>query len=144
MIGVVSDGAPAYALSLRAGRPIAHEVTTTLADGMACRVPEEAALAVMQRGLSDVVTVSDDGGSSGRLIQDKGMIFSGTNGDLMEIIEIPEHPFFFGSQFHPEFIPARDSGVARNGCRSVLPASDAGGFTKNRLPRIEQEYYLYP
>jgi CTP synthase len=35
-------------------------------------------------------------------IQDKGMIFSGTNGDLMEIIEIPEHPFFFGSQFHPE------------------------------------------
>ncbi|HET7526893.1 MAG TPA: threonine dehydratase [Burkholderiaceae bacterium] len=60
VIGVVSDGAPAYALSLRAGRPIAHEVTTTLADGMACRVPEEAALAVMQRGLSDVVTVSDD------------------------------------------------------------------------------------
>jgi len=35
-------------------------------------------------------------------IQDKGMIFSGTNGDLMEIIEISEHPFFFGSQFHPE------------------------------------------
>jgi CTP synthase len=35
-------------------------------------------------------------------IEDKGMIFSGTNGDLMEICEIPEHPFFFGSQFHPE------------------------------------------
>lgn len=35
-------------------------------------------------------------------IQDKGMTFSGTNGDLMEICEIPEHPFFFGSQFHPE------------------------------------------
>ncbi|RQW77186.1 MAG: CTP synthetase, partial [Methanothrix sp.] len=35
-------------------------------------------------------------------IQDKGMVFSGTNGDLMEICEIPEHPFFFGSQFHPE------------------------------------------
>ena len=29
------------------------------------------------------------------------MIFIGTNGDLMEICEIPEHPFFFGSQFHP-------------------------------------------
>lgn len=35
-------------------------------------------------------------------IESKGMIFSGTNDDLMEICEIPEHPFFFGSQFHPE------------------------------------------
>ena len=35
-------------------------------------------------------------------IEEKGMIFSGRNGDLMEICEIPEHPFFFGSQFHPE------------------------------------------
>jgi CTP synthase len=35
-------------------------------------------------------------------IEEKGMIFSGTNGDLMEICEIAEHPFFFASQFHPE------------------------------------------
>jgi CTP synthase len=35
-------------------------------------------------------------------LEEKGMIFSGQNGDLMEILEIPEHPFFFGSQFHPE------------------------------------------
>jgi CTP synthase len=35
-------------------------------------------------------------------IEEKGMIFSGTNGDLMEICEIMEHPFFFASQFHPE------------------------------------------
>jgi len=35
-------------------------------------------------------------------IEEKGMIFSGTNGDLMEICEIPGHPFFFASQFHPE------------------------------------------
>ena len=34
-------------------------------------------------------------------IEVEGMIFIGTNGDLMEICEIPEHPFFFGSQFHP-------------------------------------------
>jgi threonine dehydratase len=59
VIGVVSEGAPAYALSLRAGRPIAHEVTTDLADGMACRVPDEAALDVLRRGLSQVVEVSD-------------------------------------------------------------------------------------
>ena len=59
IIGVVSDGAPAYALSLDAGRVIAHEVTTQLADGMACRLPEAAALQVLQRGLSQVVQVSD-------------------------------------------------------------------------------------
>jgi CTP synthase len=35
-------------------------------------------------------------------IEENGMIFSGTNGNLMEICEISEHPFFFGSQFHPE------------------------------------------
>jgi threonine dehydratase len=59
VIGVVSDGAPTYALSLKAGRAIAHEVATQLADGMACRVPEQAALGVLRRGLSDVVMVSD-------------------------------------------------------------------------------------
>jgi CTP synthase len=34
-----------------------------------------------------------------------GMIFSGTSPDgrLVEIIELEDHPFFVGSQFHPEF-----------------------------------------
>jgi CTP synthase len=34
-----------------------------------------------------------------------GAIFSGTspNGRLVEIIELRDHPFFVGSQFHPEF-----------------------------------------
>jgi len=59
VIGVVSDGAPAYALSLAAGRAIAHDVTTELADGMACRVPDEGALHILKRGLSQVASVSD-------------------------------------------------------------------------------------
>ncbi|MDD6181274.1 MAG: CTP synthase [Desulfovibrionaceae bacterium] len=35
----------------------------------------------------------------------KGMIFSGTAPDdsLVEIVEIPDHPWFVGCQFHPEF-----------------------------------------
>jgi CTP synthase len=35
----------------------------------------------------------------------KGMRFSGTSpaGDLVEIIELPGHPYFLGTQFHPEF-----------------------------------------
>ncbi len=36
---------------------------------------------------------------------DNGMIFSGINPekDLVEIIEIPDHPWFVATQFHPEF-----------------------------------------
>lgn len=39
-----------------------------------------------------------------------GMVFSGTSpdGNLVEIVEIPEHPFFVASQFHPEFISRPD------------------------------------
>ena len=59
VIGVVSDGAPAYALSLESGRVITHEVTTHLADGMACRTPDPTALDILKRGLSQVVRVSD-------------------------------------------------------------------------------------
>ena len=38
-------------------------------------------------------------------LEKAGMVFSGSSpdGGLMEIVELPEHPFFFGCQFHPEF-----------------------------------------
>jgi len=38
-------------------------------------------------------------------LADKGMVFCGTSpeGDLVEMIELPDHPFFLASQFHPEF-----------------------------------------
>jgi CTP synthase len=34
-----------------------------------------------------------------------GLVFCGTSprGDLVEMIELPDHPFFIASQFHPEF-----------------------------------------
>lgn len=37
-------------------------------------------------------------------LEKKGLVFSGLNPerDLVEIIELPEHPFFVGTQFHPE------------------------------------------
>ena len=37
-----------------------------------------------------------------KLLEEKGLWFSGVHGDLMEIAEIADHPFFFSSQFHPE------------------------------------------
>jgi CTP synthase len=38
-------------------------------------------------------------------LEKKGLRFSGTSpdGSLVEIMELPSHPFFVGTQFHPEF-----------------------------------------
>ena len=36
-------------------------------------------------------------------LQSEGLVFSGTAGPRMEILEREDHPFFFGTQFHPEF-----------------------------------------
>ncbi|PSQ36702.1 CTP synthase [Halobacteriales archaeon QS_9_70_65] len=36
-------------------------------------------------------------------IEREGMVFSGRAGNRMEILELDDHPFFFGTQFHPEF-----------------------------------------
>ncbi|MFB6151410.1 MAG: CTP synthase [Haloarculaceae archaeon] len=32
-----------------------------------------------------------------------GLVFSGTSGRRMEVLELPDHPYFVGTQFHPEF-----------------------------------------
>ena len=59
MIGVQSEAAPAYALSFAAGRVVETPSADTLADGMATRVPDPAALGIIRRGVSRIVTVSD-------------------------------------------------------------------------------------
>jgi len=40
-----------------------------------------------------------------RRMEDEGLVASGTSPDerLVEVIELPDHPFFVASQFHPEF-----------------------------------------
>ncbi|RQP24121.1 threonine dehydratase [Piscinibacter terrae] len=60
IVGVVSAHATAYLDSFRAGRVIESPVTTKLADGMACRLPDGEALEVILREVDDVVAVSDD------------------------------------------------------------------------------------
>jgi len=39
------------------------------------------------------------------IVTEKGMLISGTSPDdlLVEVVEIPDHPFFIGVQYHPEF-----------------------------------------
>jgi threonine dehydratase len=59
IVGVVSEHAPAYALSFEARRPVSAPVSTALADGMACRVPEDEALEAIWRHVDDVVRVDD-------------------------------------------------------------------------------------
>ncbi|MBV8888705.1 MAG: threonine dehydratase [Alphaproteobacteria bacterium] len=59
IVGVVAANAPTYALSFAAGRPVATNSADTLADGLACRVPDEAALAEIRRGAARIVRVSE-------------------------------------------------------------------------------------
>jgi threonine dehydratase len=59
LVGVVSAHAPAYLESWRAGRVIERPAATVLADGMACRVPEPEALAILAAEAEDVVAVTD-------------------------------------------------------------------------------------
>jgi threonine dehydratase len=60
VVAVVSAGAPAFALSFERGEPVSHDVTTRLADGMACRTPNDLALAIARRGVERVIQVTED------------------------------------------------------------------------------------
>lgn len=74
IVGVVSAHATTYADSLAAGRVIEAPVTTELADGMACRVADAQALAVLRPHLEQVVKVSDD-----EVAQAMRMLFADTH-----------------------------------------------------------------
>ena len=66
-----------------------------------------------------------------RRLEDDGLVASGTSPDerLVEVIELPDHPFFVASQFHPEFKsrahPAR-AAVPRVRRRGGPPRDGAG------------------
>ena len=59
-----------------------------------------------------------------RRLEGAGLRFSGTSPDerLVEVIEIPEHPFFVASQYHPEFKsrPERPAPLFREFVRAAL------------------------
>ena len=60
IVGVQSTLAPSYALSFAAGRVVTTETSDTLADGMATRIPDPDALAIIRKGASRIVQVTDD------------------------------------------------------------------------------------
>jgi threonine dehydratase len=60
IVGVVAENAPAFALSLEAGRPIKTNAARTFADGLACRDPQPEALDLIAAGAARVVLVSEE------------------------------------------------------------------------------------
>jgi len=60
IIGVAAESAPAYADSYWAGRVMTTPTANTIADGLACRVPDPTAVGIIAEGVEKVVTVSDD------------------------------------------------------------------------------------
>jgi len=59
IVGVVSELAPSYALSFEQGKCVEAPVSTKLADGMACRRPDEEALGFMLDNVDHVTRVSE-------------------------------------------------------------------------------------
>lgn len=60
IIGVVAEGAPAYALSFEKGEVVSTNTADTIADGVACRVPSPEAFQIIKNGAARVIRVSDD------------------------------------------------------------------------------------
>src|SRR5947209_9294652 len=59
VVGVVAENAPTYALSFAAGRPVPTNRADTLAEGVAVRVPDPEALAIILKRAARIVTVSE-------------------------------------------------------------------------------------
>jgi len=74
IVGVVSEKAPAYALSFESRRRVDAPVTTKLADGMACRKPDDEPLQIILENVDHIVRVSDE-----ELAQAVKMIFMDTH-----------------------------------------------------------------
>jgi CTP synthase len=75
-----------------------------------------------------------------------GMVFSGTSpeGRLVEMAELRDHPFFIGSQFHPEFKsrPLRPHPLFRGfvaACRDQRKAPEEGSEEAAREPSTAGE-----
>lgn len=59
IIGVVAENAPAYAMSMDTGRPVATDPPETFADGLAVRQPHPEAFEIIRRHVDHIVRVSE-------------------------------------------------------------------------------------
>ncbi len=70
------------------------------------------------------------------------MRFSGLSPDgrLVEIVEMPDHPFFLGTQFHPEFKsrPNRPHPLFASFIEASLANARANGRALIAAPRLQE------
>ncbi len=75
-------------------------------------------------------------------LEQAGLVFSGTSPDdrLVEVIELPDHPFFIASQYHPEFKsrPLRPQPLFRDFVGAALDVARSRGRAA-RAPEVEPE-----
>ena len=72
VIGVVSERAPAYALSFEAGHPVSTEDADTFVDGVACRTPDPDAVAAIASGAARFVKVSEEAAAAAVFFSARG------------------------------------------------------------------------
>jgi CTP synthase len=72
-------------------------------------------------------------------LEHEGLVCSGTSPDdrLVEAIELPDHPFFVASQYHPEFKsrPLRPQPLFREFVGAAVKR--AGGRPVEEAPEVE-------
>jgi CTP synthase len=78
-------------------------------------------------------------------LEQAGLVFSGTSPDdrLVEVIELPDHPFFVASQYHPEFKsrPLRPQPLFRDFVGSALEYARGRSPERKRAPEVEPEVH---
>ena len=74
VVGVVAENAASYALSFEAKKAVSTNSANTLADGMACRVPDAAALEIILPGADRVIALSED-----EILDAMGIYFTDTH-----------------------------------------------------------------
>jgi CTP synthase len=76
-----------------------------------------------------------------RRLEDEGLVAGGTSPDerLVEVIELPDHPFFLASQFHPEFNsrPTRPEPLFRDFVGAAAERARARAPEETRAPAEE-------
>ena len=76
-----------------------------------------------------------------RRLEDEGLVCSGTSPDerLVEIVELPDHPFFVASQFHPEFKsrPLRPQPLFREFVGAAARRATTRGPETEERPHVE-------
>ena len=78
-----------------------------------------------------------------KILTDAGLTISGTSPDdlLVETVEIKDHPFFLGVQYHPEFKsrPNRPHPIFREFVRAALEKQKTGEGGRTKAGGSEKE-----